>query len=77
MNTAQVNIMVDVRQPVSPQAGDALVSALGALRGVSRAWVSPRTSRLVLVDFDARQTDTQRILHAVVSGGFDARRVGM
>lgn len=77
MNTPQVNIMVDVRQPVSPQAGDALVSALGALQGVSRAWLSPRTSRLVLVDFDARQTDTQHILHAVVRRGFDARLVGM
>lgn len=77
MNTTQVNIMVDVRQPVSPQAGNALVSELGTLQGVSRAWLSPRTSRLVLVDFDARQTDTQHILHAVVSRGFDARLVGM
>lgn len=77
MNATQVNIVVDVRQALSPQFGDALVSELAALQGVSRAWVSPRASRLLLVDFDARQTDTQHILHAVVRRGFDARLVGM
>jgi hypothetical protein len=77
MNATQVNILVDVRQALSPQSGDQLVNALGGLHGVSRAWVSPRTSRLVLVDFDAKQTDTQHILRTVVNRGFDARLVGM
>ena len=77
MNATQVNIVVDVKQALSPQSGDALVSELGHLQGVSRAWVSPRTSRLLLVDFDANQTDTQHILHTVVGRGFDARLVGM
>lgn len=77
MKTTQGNIVVDVRQALSPQSGDALVDALGTLQGVSRAWVSPRTSRLVLVDFDARQIDTQHILRSVVHHGFDARLVGM
>lgn len=77
MKTSQVNIVVDVRQALSPQSGDELVSELGSLQGVSRAWVSPRTSRLLLVDFDAKQIDTQHVLHAVVRRGFDARLVGM
>ena len=77
MKATQVNIVVDVKQALSRQSGDALVSELGALRGVSRAWVSPRTSRLLLVDFDARQTNTQHILRTVVNRGFDARLVGM
>jgi len=77
MKAAQVNILVDVRQALSPQSGDQLVNALGGLHGVSRAWVSPRTSRLVLVDFDAKQTDTQHILRTVVNRGYDARLVGM
>lgn len=77
MNATQVNIVVDVKQALSPQSGDQLVDALGHLQGVSRAWVSPRTSRLLLVDFDANQTDTQHILRAVVHRGFDARLVGM
>jgi hypothetical protein len=77
MKATQVNIVVDVKQALSPQSGNALVSALGGLQGVSRAWVSPRTPRMVLVDFDAKQTDTQHILHAVVRRGFDARLVGM
>ena len=77
MKTPQVNIVVDVRRALSPQSGDELVSALGGLHGVSRAWVSPRSSRLLLVDFDAHQTDTQHILHTVTHRGFDARLVGM
>lgn len=77
MNATQVNIVVDVRKALSPQSGDALVSELGRLPGVSRAWVSPRAPRLLLVDFDAHQTDTQHILHTVVHRGFDARLVGM
>jgi hypothetical protein len=77
MKTIQGNIVVDVRQALSTQSGDALVDALGTLHGVSRAWVSPRTPRLVLVDFDARQIDTQHILRSVVHRGFDARLVGM
>lgn len=77
MKATQVNILVDVRQALSPQSGNELVNALGGLHGVSRAWVSPRTSRLVLVDFDAKQTDTQHILRTVVNRGYDARLVGM
>lgn len=77
MNGIQVNVVVDVKQSLSPQTGDQLISELGGLKGVSRAWISQRTSRLVLVDFDAHQTDTQHILHAVVRHGFDARLVGM
>jgi hypothetical protein len=77
MNATKVNIVVDTRQALSPQFGDALVTELAALEGVSRAWVSPRTSRLLLVDFDAKQTGTQHILHAVERHGFDARLIGM
>jgi len=77
MNTTQVNIVVDVKQPLSPQSGNELVDELAHLQGVSRAWVSPRTSRLLLVDFDAKQTDAQHILRTVVHRGFDARLVGM
>lgn len=77
MKATQVNIVVDVRQALSPQSGDKLARELGGMQGVSRAWVSPRTSRLLLVDFDAHQTDTQHILRTVVERGFDARLVGM
>lgn len=77
MPRTQVNIMVDVKQPLNPQTGDALVTELGRLQGVSQAKVSAWTSRLVLVDFDPMLTDTQRILGTVVRRGFDARLVGM
>jgi len=69
--------MVDVKQVLSRQYGDALVTALGRMQGVSRAWVSPRARRLVLVDYDPKVTDSQRILGTAVRRGFDARLVGM
>lgn len=77
MNMTQVNTVVDVKHPLSPQTGNELVDELGHLAGVSRAWVSPRTSRMLLVDYDANQIDTQHILRTVVRRGFDARLVGM
>jgi len=77
MPSTQVNIMVDVHQALSAKSGGELVSELGGIHGVSRAWVSPRASRLLLVDFDPKQTDTQTILGTVVGRGFDARLVGM
>lgn len=77
MPKIQVNILVDVKQALSRQSGDALVNELGGLRGVTRAQVSTWAPRLVLVNFDPAQTDTQHILGTVVRRGFDARLVGM
>lgn len=77
MSRTQVNIMVDVKQALSGEGGETLVSELGGLHGVSRARVSAWTPRLVLVDFDPLLTDTQSILGTVARRGFDARLVGM
>ncbi len=77
MQATQVNIMVDVKQVLSRKSSDELISELGGMQGVSRAWVSPRARRLVLVDYDPKVTDSQRILGTVVRRGFDARLVGM
>jgi hypothetical protein len=77
MSATQANIVVDVQQKLSRQSSDELVSDLGGLQGVSRARVSTRVPRLVLVDYDPNQTNTQCILGTVVRRGFDARLVGM
>lgn len=77
MHVNSSNIVVDVRKALSPEYGVKLVSELIGLNGVSRAWVSPRTSRILLVDYDPSVTDTRRILGAIVRHGFDARLVGM
>ena len=77
MQATRVNIVVDVRQVLNRQSGDALVSVLGAMQGVSGASVSRRVPRLVLVDFDPKRTDTRTVLDTVVGRGFDARLVGM
>ena len=77
MQASPTNIMVDGRNTLSREFGIELVGELAGLKGVSRAWVSPRTSRIVLVDYDPTVTDSQRILGTVVRCGFDARLVGM
>lgn len=77
MQATQVNIMVDVKQVLSRKSSDELISELGGMQGVSRAWVSLRARRLLLVDYDPKVTDSQRILGTVVRRGFDARLVGM
>jgi len=77
MQAPRVNIVVDVRQVLNRQSGDALVSVLGAMQGVSGASVSRRVPRLVLVDFDPKRTDARTVLDTVVRRGFDARLVGM
>jgi hypothetical protein len=77
MQANSTNIMVDVKKALSPEYGVELVSELVGLRGVSRAWVSPRTSRILMVDYDPTITDSRRILGTIVRHGFDARLVGM
>jgi predicted O-methyltransferase YrrM len=77
MQATQANIVVDVKQALSRLSGDELVRELGGMQGVSRAWLSPRARRLMLVDYDPKVTDSQRILGTVVRRGFDARLIGM
>lgn len=77
MHTSQVNVVVDLKQELLQEYRDQLIGDLGGVRGVSRAWVSPRTSRMVLVDYDPTLTDAQTILGTVTRHGVDARLVGM
>lgn len=77
MLKTQASIVVDVKQALSRQSGRDLVAEIGEVQGVSWARVSESVPRLVLVDYDPKQVDTQRILGAVVRRGFDARLVDM
>jgi hypothetical protein len=77
MQANQVNVVVDIRKTISRELGQQLSSALGAMPGVSRAWVSPRTSRMVLEDYDPDLIDSRQVLGTVARHGFDARLVGM
>ena len=77
MQATQANIVVDVKQVLSRRSSTALVSELGGLQGVSRAWLSPRARRLMLVDYDPKVINSQKILGTVVRHGFDARLIGM
>ena len=77
MQANKANVVVDLKRVISRKHGDELASELNGIDGVSRAQVSSRSSRLVLVDFDAEIVSSQKILGAVVRRGFDARLIGM
>lgn len=77
MANHQVNVVVDVRAGLNEPSRDALLNEIGALKGVLNASVSRRSPRLVLVGYDPKITDSQRILGAVTGRGLDARLVGM
>jgi copper chaperone CopZ len=77
MQTNQSNVVVDLKQAISRKHGDELESELGGIHGVSRARVSLRARRLVLVDYDPETVNSQKILGTVVRRGFDARMIGM
>jgi copper chaperone CopZ len=77
MQTNQANVVVDLKQVINRKHGDELESALGGIQGVSRARVSSRARRLVLVDYDPATVNSQKILGTVVRRGFDARLIGM
>jgi hypothetical protein len=77
MRVTSTNIVVDVKQLLSSDSGDQLLGDLSTTPGVTKAWVSTRARRLVLVDYDPRVIDSQAILDAVSRRGFDARLVGM
>lgn len=77
MQTNQANVVVDLKQVLSRKRGDELESELGGMDGVTRAQVSSRARRLVLVDYDPETINSQKILGAVVRQGFDARLIGM
>jgi hypothetical protein len=77
MQTNQANVVVDLKQAISHKRGDELESELGGIQGVSRARVSSRARRLVLVDYDPETVNSQKILGTVVRQGFDARLIGM
>ena len=77
MQTNNANVVVDLKQVISRKHGHELESELGGIHGVSRARVSSRARRLVLVDYDPETVNSQKILGAVVRHGFDARLIGM
>jgi hypothetical protein len=75
MQTKKANVVVDLKRTPSPDRIDELQCELDGINGVSRAQTS--SSRLVLVDYDPEIIDSQKLLGAVVRGGYDARLIGM
>jgi len=77
MQTNKANVVVDLKRTPNRDRIVELESELDGINGVSRARVSSRSGRLVLVDYDPELTDSQKILGVVVRRGYDARLIGM
>ena len=77
MNTVHTNVVIDLKRVADDTQCGELVGDLQKLQGVSRAWASPRTHRMVLVDYDSEATDARHILGAVAAHAFGARIVGI
>lgn len=77
MKHSNSNVIVYVQQPLQTEQTRIISQALCALRGVLQARTSSRSSRVICVDYDPVDVDSQRILRSVTSCGFDARLVGM
>jgi hypothetical protein len=69
--------MVDLRRDPTGTERSNLEIELSGLDGIRRARVSARVCRLVLVDYDPKTINSQKILGAVAHRGFDARLIGM
>ena len=77
MKTSAVNIVVDLKQVFSRRTSETLIAELSGMSGVTRVWASRSAPRLMLVDYDPSQIDSQRILGTGMRRGFDARLIGM
>jgi copper chaperone CopZ len=77
MQTNKANVVVDLNHSPIPDRIDELKCELDGINGVTRAQTSSWSGRLVLVDYDPKIIDSQKILGAVVRRGYDARLIGM
>jgi len=77
MQANKANVVVDLKRAVTGKNGSVLETELNSIQGVSRAQVSAKTGRLVLVDYDPTTVTSDTILSTFVRRGYDARLIGM
>lgn len=77
MTTKYANVIVHVSGTFGAGERAGVEQAVAAQPGVGRAAVSPKTERMILVDYDPFETSAQRILETVRGRGVTAQLVGM
>lgn len=77
MIQSSANVVIHLSGHVDPAERAGIEQAIAAQRGVDRAAMSPRTERLILVDYDPFAISAQRILATVRARGVGAHLIGM
>jgi ethanolamine ammonia-lyase small subunit len=77
MNNQYSDVIVHLSGTMAPEIYTEVQQAVAARHGVGRVSVSPRTDRLILVDYDPAAISSQSILRVVHGCGINAQLVGM
>lgn len=77
MRSQYSDVIVHLPGSVAPRLRAEVEHAVAARAGVGRVSVSPKTDRMILVDYDPTAVNARSILSTVRSLGIHAKLVGM
>ncbi len=77
MNTVKSNVLIDLHKHVPAEKQDLLINAISQESGVGKVTVSPRTSRLMFVDYDKSEVTPQVIRNFLMGCGYNVSLIGM
>ena len=77
MSNRPINVILHLSGTLGAAERTSIAQAIAAQPGVSRAQLSPKAERLILVDYDPVAISAQRILGSVRDRGITAQLVGL
>jgi hypothetical protein len=77
MKTVNSNILIDLHKVVPEEKQDLLINAISKETGVGKVTVSPRTSRLMFVDYNKAEVTPQVIRSFLMGCGYNVSLIGM
>ena len=77
MKNAKSNVLIDLHKAVTADKQDLLINAISQETGVGKVTVSPRTSRLMFVDYDKSEVTPQVIRNFLMGCGYNVSLIGM
>lgn len=77
MKNVKSNVLIDLHKTVAADKQDLLIDAISQETGVGKVTVSPRTSRLMFVDYDKSEVTPQVIRNFLIGCGYNVSLIGM
>lgn len=77
MNNVKSNVLIDLHKTVSVDQQNLLIEAISQESGIGKVTVSPRTSRLMFVDYDKSEVSAQVIRNFLMGCGYHVSLIGM